>query len=117
MRANQDRFKLISVLKKFYKVVKDDLVNFPRREFVLKDRIEHLLYEILELAFLANVQKERLETQKQMMSKLNMLDFCFEISYELKCINEKKLHLYCRYLDDINKMMYGWVKSDGSTAS
>ena len=41
-----------------------------------------------------------------------MLDFYFEKSYNKKCISLKKLNMLSSKLDNIRKMIYGWIKNE-----
>ena len=63
----------------------------------------------------ADVQiDDRLNNQKLIISKISMLDFYLEVSYNNKCITEKVLNQGSRKLEDIKKMMYGWVVTNES---
>ncbi len=110
-----DRFKLVTKCKDFIVFVNEIIINYPRREFILKDRIVNTSYDLLELIFLANLlENNRLDKQKTMLTKISMLDFYLEESYHKKCISEKKLNKGCRQLEEMQKMIYGWVNSDES---
>ena len=56
---NNDKFKVINETKKFILYTKEILVNYPRKYYVLKDRIEKTSYEILELIYLTNMVDDR----------------------------------------------------------
>ena len=114
MLLQNNRFIIADKVKKMIFFVDDLLINYPRKELVLRDKIEKGLYELLELIYYANTKEDRLDLQKQIISKISMLDFYFEISYKKKIINEKKLNVLCRSVEELKKMIYGWVKSDGS---
>ena len=111
---NNDKFKVINETKKFIIYVNDILINYPRKYYVLKDKIERTSYEILELIYLANMTNDRLLLQQTILSKISMLDFYLEISYNDKIISLKKLNQGTRLLELIKKLMYGWVNSNGS---
>lgn len=111
---NNDKFKVINETKKFIMYTNDILINYPRKYYVLKDKIERTSYEILELIYLANMTNDRLLLQQTILSKISMLDFYLEISYNDKIISLKKLNQGTRLLELIKKLMYGWVNSNGS---
>lgn len=111
---NNDKFKVINETKKFILYTKEILVNYPRKYYILKDRIEKTSYEILELIYLTNMVDDRLYNQKIILSKISMLDFYLEISYNDKIISLKKLNQGTRLLDIIKKLIYGWINSNGS---
>ncbi len=115
MNNKYDKFKIVTKCKDFIEYVNEIIVNFPRKEFALKDRILHTSYDLLELIFLTNLlEEDRLISQKKMLTKISMLDFHLEESYHRMCINEKKLNKGCRQLEEMQKMVYGWVNSDES---
>ncbi len=109
-----DRFKLITKCKEFIVFINEIIINYPRKEFILKDRIINTSYDLLELIFITNLIEEKLDNQKLMLSKISMIDFYLEESYHKLCISEKKLNKGCRQLEEMQKMIYGWVKSDAS---
>lgn len=111
---NNDKFKVINETKKFILYMKEILVNYPRKHYILKDRIEKTSYEILELIYLTNMVDDRLYNQKVILSKISMLDFYLEISYNDEIISLKKLNQGTRLLDIIKKLIYGWINSNGS---
>lgn len=111
---NNDKFKVINETKKFITYVNDILINYPKKYYVLKDKIERTSYEVLELIYLANMTSDRLLLQQTILSKISMLDFYLEISYNDKIISIKKLNQGTRLLELMKKLMYGWVNSNGS---
>ena len=99
-------------MKKFIMYIDEVIINYPKREYVLKDRILYYSYDILELIYKANFNKERYHLQMDILSKLSMLDFCLEMSLHKKIISEKKLKSSTNMLSEIAKMVYGWVDAD-----
>lgn len=83
------------------------IINFPKREYILKDKIETTSLEILELIFLANNTNNN-EYIDIILSKISMLDFYLEKSYKRKYINKKVLEKKVYELTLITKMIYGW---------
>ena len=111
---NKDKFIVVNETKKFILFINEILINYPRKCYVLKDKIERNSYDILELIYLTNMIDDRLYNQKVIISKISMLDFYLEISYKNEFISLKKLNQGCRILSNINKLMYGWINSNGS---
>ena len=108
---NTSDFRIIKQFKKFILSLNDILIEYPKKEKVLKDKIIDTSYEILELMLLANIKENKKEIQESIISKLSMLDFYFEISLKEKYITEKKCHNLCNELLTITKMVYGWIKN------
>ena len=108
-----DRFLIAKHIKEFIMSINDIAINFPRKEFVIKDRIMNDCLDILELVYNANYTKDDTSDKKiQILSKLSMLDFYFERSYKLKILSEKVCIKKCAELTNIRKMIYGWMRSD-----
>lgn len=106
-----NNFKIELKLKDFILDLDDILINFPKREYILKDKIEKTSLDILELIFLVNntLDKSYLDI---ISSKISMLDFYLEKSYKKKYISKKLLERKVYELTTITKMIYGWKKYD-----
>jgi len=109
-----ERLQVASKIKDIILFFRKLLINYPKKEYILKDKIETTSYEILELVYFANTMEERSEYQKRILSKIAMLDFYLELSYNSKCISLKNLNTGARLLTEIRKMIYGWMKINGS---
>ena len=110
MNDNYDKFKVIGETKKFISFLNDILINYPRKSFVLKNKLEETSYNLLELIYYTNLIEDRLDNQKKIISLVSMLDFFLETSYNNKYISIKKLNQGARLLNNIRKLTYGWVK-------
>ena len=109
-----NEFRTIKNMKLFILSLDSFLVNYPKKEKVLKDKIKSTSYEILELIFLANLKPEKLTEQQQILAKISMLDFYLEESYKKQYISEKLCKHKGKELSMITKMLYGWVKNGSS---
>ena len=49
-----DRFKIVTNIKDFTYHIDSILINYPKREFNLKNRLENTCYDLLELTYLSN---------------------------------------------------------------
>lgn len=107
-----DKFIVANEVKKYIVFVREIIINYPRKEYVLKDRLEKTSYEVLELVYFANMIENRLDIQKEILSKISMLDYYMEISYDKKFITLKKLNMGIKILNNIRKLVYGWIKSN-----
>jgi len=111
---NKDRFNVINNVKDFINYIDTLLVNYPRTSLNLKNRIEATSYDLLELLFLTNIIDNRINNQKIIISKISMLDYYLEVSYNKKYISFKKMNVGITKLDIIKKMILGWIKSGSS---
>ena len=106
-----NKFNLEIKMKEFILDNDTIIINFPKREYILKDKIETTSLEILELIFLANNTNNN-DYIDIILSKISMLDFYLEKSYKRKYINKKLLEKKVYELTTITKMIYGWKKYD-----
>ena len=107
-----ERFNLASKVKKYIFMIDDLVINYPRKDYVLKDRLLNTSYDLLELVYKANMNKDRFNIQMDILVKISLLDYYLETSYNKKIISEKKLSNCTNYLGEIAKMVYGWVDAD-----
>jgi len=114
MIEKNDQFKVIGETKKFIIYLNEILINYPRKSFVLKNKLEETSYNLLQLIYYTNLISDRLNNQKRIISLVSMLDFYLEISYNNKYISLKKLNQGSRILDNIKKLTYGWIKTNES---
>ena len=108
---------IVKNMKQFIQSIDNLVVNYPRKELVIKNRLFEDSLDILELIYLANYHKdisERRKVQMQILSKISMLDFYLERSYLNKYISEKVFQNKVNQLNRIVKMIYGWIKNNES---
>ena len=109
---NNNNFRVIREMKDFILSLDKVVVNFPRSERVLRDNIYNDSYEALRNIVLANLlDSDKGYIQKKVIASLSMIDFYFEFSLKKKYISEKQCVYFCRKLQSISKMTYGWIKN------
>ena len=99
-----DKFIVIKKMKRFIISLNDILVNYPRKELVLKTRIINTSYDTLELINLCNLKKNDSYIE-EILSKIFMLDFYLEISYYYKYISESICNKKALELESIRKLI------------
>ena len=89
--------------------------SFPKKQrFVLGQRIENTSLEILKLIIHANNEKntaEKLRCLKEINTQLEILRSLLQISFELKFMNAKSLEYIITQIDEVGRMLGGWMKS------
>lgn len=81
---------------------------------VIKNRLINDSLDMLELIYLANYHKvidKKREIQMSILSKISMLDFYLERSYNNKYISEKMCIKKSNQLAKFTKLINGWIKS------
>ena len=111
-----EKLEVINDIKKTIFYLDKVIINFPRTEKVLKDKISTTYYEILELIYFSNLLdvKERIIYQKRIISKIKMIDFYFKIALDKKYISYKKYLKIGKFLLNIIKQLYGWIRYEKS---
>ena len=106
---------LAPVVEKQYKLIiwfLPKLAKFPKdQRFLLGDRIEKNLLDILELLIEAVYSREKKEILKKANLKLESLRFVVRITKDMKYITVKRYDYFCGLVIEIGRMIGGWKKS------
>lgn len=107
----------IPILKKLYVLYKD-LHSFRAQisrqdRHTIWERCENLSLEILELALLASQRPKttKLSALETASVKLNVLRFLVRLAKETLVIDTKKYLALETAIDEIGRMLGGWIKS------
>ncbi len=85
--------------------------KFPRgQKFLLGDRIEGLLLDILELLIEAAYSRRKAALLKSANIKLEKLRYLVRLSKDLKLINLKAYEFSASAINTIGKSIGGWMK-------
>lgn len=107
--------KITPVIEKHYKLILwmlPKMANFPRdQRFLLADRIEKLLLDILEMLIEANYSKQKREILIKVNLRLDLLRFMMRISKDMKYVNVNSYDFFCQSAIEIGKMVGGWLKA------
>ena len=106
-----NNFLIVKNMKQFIMSLDEIIINYPRKENVIKDRLYNDSLDILYLIYLANYSKDKRKIQIQILSKISMLDFYLERSLKNKYISEKQCLKKANQLLVITKLVHGWIKS------
>lgn|SRR5574344_1707613 len=107
---------IITKTKQTISYIDKILTNFPKSEYVLKTKLEQVLYDLLESIYYSNYlyKEDRINKLYICLTKIKMLDFYTKICMEKNIISYKKFINIGSYLNDITKMIYGWINSEKS---
>lgn len=85
--------------------------KFPRsQKFVLGDRIENLLLDILELLIDAAYSRKKEPLLRSANLKLEKLRYLMRLSKDLKLLNMKGYEFSARAIEGIGTSIGGWLK-------
>ncbi len=107
--------KLTPVVEKHYKLILwmlPKIANFPKdQRFLLADRIERILLDILEMLIEAVYSKDRRGILIKINLKLDVLRFMMRITKDMKYINVNAYDFFCQSVLEIGKMVGGWMRT------
>ncbi len=110
----EEKFKVIQFIRELILAIDKQLDNFSKKDIELKNRIRTNSYDILEIAYLANIT-EKTDKKKElillMISKIKIIDFLLNMSFDKQLITNKKYIKLGEKIDDIAKYANGWIKS------
>jgi hypothetical protein len=88
--------------------------RFPRtHRFVLGERIEVNLYDLLEMLIKARYTRQRQELLEKANLMLEILRFQMRLAKDLQCLKTNSYGFAARALDEIGRQVGGWLKSTG----
>ena len=85
--------------------------KFPRNHrFVLGERIERNLYDLLEILIRAKYRRERHDLLEQANLLLEVLRFQMRLAKDLQCLKVDSYAFAAKAIDEIGKLVGGWLK-------
>lgn len=108
-----EKFRIIQFIRELILTIDKEMDNFPKKDIEIKNRIRKNSYDILELAYEANIAIDveyKKELLIKMLAKKKIIDFLLNLSYDKKIITEKKYYKFGNRMDDIVKYTTGWIK-------
>lgn len=90
------------------------LNKFPRHQkFLLADRIENMILDILEnyiTAYYSKAENKRIVLVENNL-KLEKMRFLIRLSHDMHFFSHQKYGVISGFIDEIGKMTGGWIKS------
>lgn len=85
--------------------------KFRNHRFVLGERIERNLYDLLETLIRAKYIRQRHELLEQANLVLEILRFQMRLAKDLQCLKVESYGFAAKAIDEIGKLVGGWLKS------
>jgi hypothetical protein len=86
--------------------------KFPRNHrFVLGERLERNLYELLETLIRAKYTRQRRELLEQANRMLEILRFQVRLAKDLQCLKVDSYGFAGKSIDEIGRLVGGWLRS------
>ncbi|MBI3627113.1 four helix bundle protein [Candidatus Uhrbacteria bacterium] len=114
----QVRLPIIAKLISAYRQWQEWLGHFPKNsKYTLGSKIDDLFIEIIENIFTASYlpSGQKLPLLQKASSKLDLLKFFLQISWEIKALDKNKYIRLSEPLNEVGKMLGGWSKQITST--
>ena len=109
--TSEEKLIIAKVARKTLRYIEKNTENFPAKYAVLRNRIINTCYDILECIYRANVFQE-LSDKKEIVVKIQMLNFYLEEAYNKELLSHKKLINYGNYLIELDKMVRAWFNHE-----
>jgi hypothetical protein len=88
--------------------------KFPRNHrFVLGERIERNLYDLLEILIRSKSTLNSQDLLQQANLGLEVLRFQMRLAKDLQCLKAESYGFAAKAIDGIGKLVVGWLKSSG----
>ena len=114
MNYNEDKFKIVSNVKKFILDSEKLFENVPENDLFNREYFKECEIHVLLLVYTANLttdKEDKKAVQTEIIARLSIIDFLLERAYVNKYITEKELHDYSKCLAEIIKKIKDWMKS------
>lgn len=87
--------------------------KFPRsQKFTLGDRIQTAALDVLDGLIEASYRRDRQQVLTQTNLRIEKLRFLFRLALDLRCIDMRRYEHAARNLDEIGRMVGGWIKAN-----
>lgn len=108
-------FQNLAIFEKTYELILwlyPTVNKFPKSQrFVLGQHIENVFLQILEGIIEANQERNKLPYLKKLSVELDKLRILIRLSKDLKFINIRQYSFVVEKINEIGKMLGGWIKS------
>lgn len=111
----EEKFKVINFIRELITYLDKYLVNFPKKDIEIKNKLRNESYELLELGYRANITTNRNKREdiiEDIIAKIKLIDFLLNLCYDKQIINSKRYTKFGEKLDDILKYTIGWQKQE-----
>ena len=117
--ADRKQYDELTVITKTYDLILwscNHTGKFPRNHrFVLGERIERNLYDLLETLIQAKYTKQRQPLLEKANLMLEILRFQIRLAKDLQCFKVESYGFAAKAIDEIGKLVGGWIRSGGKT--
>lgn len=107
---------IFTKLYELYKALSVVLPSFPKTQrYTLGTRLENMIIDILEMLFSIPSSQTKSTVLKQMSIKLDLLKVLLRLAKDTRSISTNKYMELQTILQEIGKMLGGWMKATKQT--
>lgn len=114
-------FEQLPIFEKTYQIIRwlyPTINKFPKSQrFVLGQQIENSALSILTGIIAANGERDKVPALKRVSASLDTLRILIRLSKDLEFISVKQYVFAAERVNEIGKMLGGWMKHSASSAS
>ena len=115
MTENTSIMQVIPKLVDFILWIIPALDKFPKsQKFLLGDRIETGLLDVLDKLIEANYSREKLVLLRKANLQLEKIRYLLRIAYKLRCFDVRRYEFASKALIEVGRMIGGWIKAAGN---
>lgn len=111
---SRDYLQNLPIFQKSYDLIRQVYIYVPkfpkRQQYILGQRIENFCIDFLGLVVEANEKEEKLDSLKKASVVLNKLRVFVRLAKDLKFLSFKEYQTLEEIIDEIGKMLGGWIK-------
>jgi hypothetical protein len=109
--------KMTPIVEKHYQLILwllPKMANYPKdQRFLLADRTERMLLDILEMLIEAVYSKERRPILLKVNLKLDVLRFMMRLAFDMQYVSVAQYNHFSQRTLEIGRMVGGWLKASG----
>ena len=112
--AMEEKFKLLNYTYEFISKMYVDLLNFPKKHELIKDKLIQTAFDLLERISSGNYshnKKYKRQMADEAVSKVKTINFLLSMIENQKIISNKITHRLKLQLDEISRCLVGWRKA------
>jgi hypothetical protein len=103
---------IFAKLYEFYSKLSQAISSFPKtKRYTLGQKLDNLTLEILELLFSVPISTNKTATLQKISIKVDLLKIILRLSKDSQSITDKRYLELQRILQEIGKMLGGWIRS------
>lgn len=98
----------------FYKLAYQYIQLFPKKDkYTLGKKVDNLILDLIELTFLATYlsKEKKYDVLQKASLKIDLLKILIRLAKEVKALDNKKYIQLQQELQEIGKMIGGWIRS------